>query len=175
MSAITKSVATKSGIVFRPLPTAHAQIFWNGGVDAHGMVPERHISDGGDLPCRHCLQRVKAGETYLALAYRPFETPQPYAEVGPIFLHAHPCSAYEGNGDLPSLYANGEPRIVRGYGYDERIIYGTGKVVPPEEITRHAADLLSDPAVKFVHLRSSTNNCFACRIERSEGESARGS
>lgn len=154
---------------FFPMPTDQAERYRRGAPDAHGMAPERHISSGSGVPCRHCLEEVAAGAPYLVLAYCPFEAPQPYAEVGPIFLHAEPCPAYDGNGETPALYLNGEPRILRGYGHDDRILYGSGRVVLPQEIGDYAAELLEDPAVKFLHLRSSTNNCYACRIERVEG------
>ncbi len=149
-----------------PIPTAHAEALWAGGPDFHGAPPERHVSDGDDVPCRHCLREVAAGEPYLVLSFCPFPTPQPFAEVGPIFLHAEPCAAYRTGGELPAMYRGGEARIVRGYGQDDRIIYGTGKVVAPEEITAYAADLLTRPAVAYLHVRSSTNNCFAFRIDR---------
>jgi hypothetical protein len=90
---------------------------------------------------------VAQGEAYLVLAYCPFPEAQPYAEVGPIFLHAEPCGAYRQNGAIPAMYLNGEPRILRGYNRDNRIIYGTGKVVPPRDMARYAGALLGDPAV----------------------------
>ena len=52
-----------------------------GGPDAYGMPPERRISDGDGVPCRHCLRTVAAGKDYLVLAYRPFPEFQPYAET----------------------------------------------------------------------------------------------
>ena len=67
----------------------------NGGLDADGRKPERHICEGGGMmPCRHCLTDIKAGEPYLILAHRPFSSVQPYAEQGPIFLHAESCSRH---------------------------------------------------------------------------------
>lgn len=151
---------------FTPMPSAQAQIYWKGGSDAHGLPPERHVSGGVGVPCRHCLGEVAAGEDYLILAYRPFPDLQPYAEVGPIFLHASPCHAYDGKAAVPAMYLDGEPRILRGYGRDNRIIYGSGRVVPPENMAAYAATLLDDPATAYVHVRSATNNCFACRIDR---------
>lgn len=153
----------------KPIPTEQAQEYWQGGLDAHGLPPERHLSDGTGVPCRHCLEDVAAGEAYLILAYCPFPKPQPYAEVGPIFLHAEPCKAYASPAVVPASYLAGEPRIVRGYDRDDRIIYGTGKVVPAREIAAHAAALLEDPATAYVHVRSSLNNCFAFRIDRTGG------
>ena len=156
---------------YTPIPSEHAREIWTGGQDAHGMQPERHLSDGVGVPCRHCLQEVQAGEAYLVLAYRPFPEPQPYAEVGPIFLHAEPCGAYDETDKTPEMYLRGEPRIVRGYGRDDRIIYGTGRIVEPQGIARYAAELLDDPATAYVHVRSSENNCFACRIDRAGPQS----
>jgi len=154
-----------------PMPTEHAEAIWAGGTDANGMTPERHVSDGDDVPCRHCLGDVAAGEEYLILAYRPFPELQPYAETGPIFLHAQPCRAYGAVGEVPAIYLGRGSRIVRGYDAGGRIVYGTGKVVMPEDIAGYASDLFRDPATAFVHVRSSANNCFAFRIDRAERRS----
>lgn len=155
-----------SKIRVSPMPTEQAEALWNGGIDANGMLPERHISDGQGVPCRHCLQQVPAGRPYFAVAHRPFKTLQPYAEVGPIFLCAEPCKPYAETDRLPETYFGGEPRIVRAYDATDRIRYGTGKVVPVPEIEDYATRLLEDPETAYVHVRSSMNNCFAFRIDR---------
>ena len=100
----------------------------------------------------------------LVLAHRPFATVQPYAEVGPIFLCAEDCPCGDG-ADLPA-FLTAPQYILRGYSADERIIYGTGAVVPTQEIPLRAAELLARPEVAFLHVRSATNNCYHCRIER---------
>lgn len=151
--------------VFKALPTETARALQAGAPDAYGMPPERRISDGDGVPCRHCLCNVAAGEAYLVLAYRPFPTLQPYAETGPIFLHAEPCERAEESGMLPELFGGTPEYIVRGYGADDRIVYGTGAVVPTPAITARAADLLTRPNVAYLHMRSAKNNCFQCRIE----------
>ena len=56
--------------------------------------------------------------------------------------------------------------IVRGYSADERIVYGTGVVVPSDRIATTAASILARSDIAFVHLRSASNNCFQCRVER---------
>lgn len=149
---------------FVAIPTDQAQEFRAGGADANGQVPERKRSEGGGNPCRHCLRMIPAGAGMLVLAYRPFPAPQPYAEVGPIFLCADPCEAGGGAG-LPAMLAAPD-YILRGYGNDDRIIYGTGGVVATAAIPARAAELLADPAVAYVHVRSARNNCYQCRIER---------
>jgi len=116
------------------------------------LPPEHHVSSGSEVPCRHCLQEVAAGEPYLVFAYRPFDALQPYAEVGPIFLHAEPCARYEGSGGTPPLYLGGEHRLLKAYSHDDRIIYGRGEIVEPDGIADYARHLLDDPAVAYVHM-----------------------
>lgn len=154
-----------STIRFVAMPTALVTALQTGQPDANGHLPERHISDGAGVPCRHCLELVGAGEPYLILAHRPFTTVQPYAELGPIFLHAEGCPRYAESAQLPPIL--GSPQyIVRGYNRDERIIYGTGQIVPTDQIVSCAAELFTRAEVAFLHVRSATNNCFQCRIER---------
>ena len=157
---------TESAIVFRGLSLKRAGAL-RSGPDANGQSPERAVSDGEGVPCRHCLHMIEKGDDYLILAERPFTTVQPYAEVGPIFLHARDCMTYDdGSSDLPPVLRDSPSYLLRGYDEGERIVYGTGGLVPGEEIVDRAAAILSDPQVCFVHVRSASNNCWQARIER---------
>jgi hypothetical protein len=149
---------------FTPIPTAIARAWQAGGPDANGQTPERHVSDGDGNPCRHCLQMIPAGAAMLVLAHRPFPAPQPYAELGPIFLCADPCAAGGGEG-LPQVLSSPD-YILRGYGANDRIVYGTGAVVPTSRIGEEAKARLADPRVAYVHVRSARNNCYQVRIDR---------
>jgi hypothetical protein len=149
---------------FTPIPTAIVRAYQSGAPDANGQIPERHISDGNGNPCRHCLRMIPKGAPMLVLAHRPFPAPQPYAELGPIFLCADPCEA--GGGDVLPEILNSPDYIVRGYGPDDRIVYGTGAVVPTVQILVEAGARLADERVAYVHVRSARNNCFQVRIDR---------
>ena len=149
---------------FVAIPTDAARRYQAGGVDANGQVPERTVSDGGGNPCRHCLKMIPEGAGMLILAHRPFPAPQPYAEVGPIFLCADACAAGGGEA-LPEMLASSD-YIARGYGADDRIVYGTGGVVATGAIPKRAGELLDDPRVAYVHVRSARNNCYQVRIDR---------
>lgn len=151
-------------IRFSPVPTETAARYRAGARDAYGLIPERHVSDGPGNPCRHCLHPIAEGAGMLVLAYRPFHLQQPYAETGPIFLCADPCPAWKGEGLPPALAS--PDYIVRGYGADHRIVYGTGGVVPTAGIAARAETILADPAVAYVHVRSARNNCYQCRVDR---------
>ncbi|RWP38823.1 DUF1203 domain-containing protein [Mesorhizobium sp.] len=152
-------------IQFKALPTEGVTTLQRGGPDAYGLIPERKISDGDGVPCRHCLKNVAAGEAYLVLAYRPFPQLQPYAETGPIFLHAEPCERAAEAETLPEILESSD-YIVRGYGSDDRIVYGSGGVIPTGAIAARAESLFERDDIAYVHVRSARNNCYQCRIER---------
>lgn len=149
---------------FKAIPTEEVRRYRSGGQDANGQPPERRQTPGEGYPCRHCLKLIPKGQPVLILAHRPFTTVQPYAEVGPIFLCGVDCEA-GGGAELPEFLVATQ-YILRGYSADERIIYGTGAVVPTGELVARASALFNDPSVAFAHVRSATNNCFHCRIER---------
>jgi hypothetical protein len=152
-------------IQFKALPTETVRALQRGGPDAYGNIPERRVSDGDGVPCRHCLKNVAAGDSYLVLAYRPFPALQPYAETGPIFLHAEECKRAGENETLPEMLESSD-YIVRGYGADDRIVYGTGGVIATDGIADRARTLFERDDVAYIHVRSARNNCYQCRIER---------
>lgn len=154
-------------IAFIPLPTDIVRRYQAGGPDANGQTPERAVSDGPGTPCRHCLKNIPEGEGMLILAHRPFPAPQPYAELGPIFLcaDAERCHAPQPSDALPEVLASPE-YIVRGYSPQHRIVYGTGAVVPTGRIAEEAEARLADARVAYVHVRSARNNCYQVRIDR---------
>jgi Protein of unknown function (DUF1203) len=149
---------------FAPIPTDEVLSYRLGGPDANGQVPERHVTSSDGYPCRHCLQLIGKGKPVLVLAHRPFATVQPYAELGPVFLCGEECAM--GGGEALPAFLTAEQYILRGYSADERIIYGTGAVVPTGEIPARAAALFERPEVAFLHVRSASNNCYHCRIDR---------
>ena len=149
---------------FAAIPTQTVRAYQAGGADANGQAPERKRAEGTGNPCRHCLGMIPEGAEMLVLAHRPFPAPQPYAELGPIFLCAASCEA-GGGVDLPEMLGSSD-YIVRGYGADHRIVYGTGGVVATSAIPARAAEVFGDPRVAYVHVRSARNNCYQCRIDR---------
>ena len=153
-------------LTFTAMPTETAARMRAGEPDAYGLVPERHVSDGGAMPCRHCLGNIEAGDAYLIFAYRPFPALQPYAETGPVFLHAEDCPRHVGGDALPQVLRTNPDYIVRGYGSDDRIVYGTGAVPPAADLRTRAEALLARGDVAYLHVRSARNNCYQCRIDR---------
>jgi Protein of unknown function (DUF1203) len=151
-------------IRFVALETDLVRGWQTGRPDANDQTPERGVTASDGYPCRHCLQLIAMGEAYLTLAHRPFPAPQPYAEVGPIFVHAA-CARGGGDDRIPA-FLDSPRHIIRGYGANDRIIYGTGQIVPTAEIPAAAARLFEQADVRYIHVRSASNNCYHCRIER---------
>jgi hypothetical protein len=152
------------GFVVRGIESAYANTIRHGGGDANGQPAVRTVAHGSANPCRHCLGLIAENAQKLVLGYRPFGRLQPYAEVGPIFLHAEACERYESD-RLPGWFAYLQPAIIRGYGRDDWIRYETGNVVPGEELAGVCEEILSNPEVAYVHIRSKYN-CFQCRVDR---------
>ncbi len=151
-------------LAVRGIETGFVEGVRQGGSDANGQPALSRKAIGPANPCRHCLQLIEEGEDKLVLAYRPFTGPQPYAEVGPIFLHQRQCERYDSE-RLPAWFAYLQPALVRGYGEDDWIRYETGDVVPGSGLAAQCEKILADPGIAYVHIRSKFN-CFQCRVDR---------
>jgi len=160
-------------IRFVALETSVVRALQEGGPDANGQAPERQVSPGNGIPCRHCLRLVAEGEPFLILAHRPFPAPQPYAERGPIFLHAKACPRHEASGDVPPMLAS--PRyIVRGYSGNDRIVYGSGQIVPTAEIPFAAAAMFEDARIAMRGERGSSSQTAVRLISASSSSRVTG-
>lgn len=151
-------------LIVRGLETGEVERIRSGAPDANGQGALTRVAEGVANPCRHCLDLIAEGEDKLVLSYRPFDTVQPYAETGPIFLHARSCTRYESE-RLPAWFDFLDPAIVRGYDGDDWIRYDTGQVVPGPDIDATCRRILADASVAYVHVRSKFN-CFQCRVDR---------
>ena len=147
------------------MPTEHARAYQHGALDANGQKPERHTSTGFGNPCRHCLKNIEEGEDMLILAYRPFDALQPYAEVGPVFLHAKECERHEEDAGMPAMFEHWGTLLVKGYGSTDRIQYHSFRHIPGADMADQCSEMLQDSSVKYLHVRTSQFNCFQCRVE----------
>ena len=155
-------------IRFTAMETCVAEAYRSEGLDANGHTPEILISDGDGNPCRHCLRDIPKGKSMLVLSHRPFSAPQPYAETGPVFLCADQCDRHLVTANLPDVVETRTEFIVRAYNSSERIIGGSGRVVSTGDISAYARSWMGDERVQMLHVRSASNNCFFCAIERAE-------
>ena len=125
--------------------------------EAGNELPVRVEADGGH-PLRCCLRDSRAGERVLLMAYTPPGTTGPYAERGPVFVHAEPCAGYAEVNAYPSGLAH-RRQVVRAY--DERGDMGHSALVDDGEHARVVvADMLAQPDVAIVHVRNVTAGCY---------------
>jgi len=139
-------------------------------------APLRLTDDEGGSPLRCCLRRSRLGEQIALVAYAPLRRwaeqagvdPGPYAEVGPVFIHAEACPGPGGDG-FPPEYLGGH-WVLRAYRADGRI--RGGRLVEADQTqTQAAADAalagqLADPDVAFVHVRAVEFGCFQFEARR---------
>ncbi|WP_299371968.1 DUF1203 domain-containing protein [uncultured Tateyamaria sp.] len=152
---------------YTALPTDTVTAWRADAPDAFGHPPERHVSDGEGNPCRHCLRDIPAGHEMLILAHKPFDGTHPYAEVGPIFVCADPCTR-GGGADLPPILTTSPDYLIKGYCARDRIVYGTGAIVPVAGIDAHLERIFARPDVAYAHVRSARNNCYQLRVDRDD-------
>ena len=112
------------------LPTDQVQANRNGAPDGYGNPPEQAISNGAVNPCRHCLTYIPKDKEMLVLAHRPFSKTPPFAETEPIYLCAEPCQRYQASAELPEVLTDSSNYLIKGYGADDRIVYGTAIITP---------------------------------------------
>ncbi|SEL36534.1 Protein of unknown function [Roseovarius azorensis] len=152
-------------ITFTALPTPIARAWQAGAPDAYGNPPERHVAQGTGNPCRHCLRFIPEGAGMLILAHRPFDGLHPYAETGPIFLCADACPRHEGAA-MPEILRDSPDYLLKGYNAQDRIVYGTGRVVAAADVAGYAQAVFERSDVAYIHVRSARNNCYQARIDR---------
>ena len=146
------------------IDTTYVQHIRSGGTDANGQPAVRTKAIGLANPCRHCLRLIAEGDDMLILSYRPFKSDQPYAERGPIFLHAEACDQYNSD-QTPPWFAFLDPAAVRGYDARDWIRYDTGQIVPGGDIANICSSILNDESIAYVHVRSKFG-CFQCEATR---------
>ena len=139
--------------------------------DDAGHAPRLLVDDEGGSPLRCCLRASRRGERVALVSYAPLRRwaarvgadPGPYDEVGPVFVHADPCSGFSEQGWPAEL--RGGARMLRAYSAGGRILRGV-HVPPYGEFEKEADELLADPEVAVVHARAVEFGCFTFEITR---------
>lgn len=122
--------------------------------------------DSSRHQCRACLQLTEPGEGCILLSYSPFTSDQPYAEVGPIFIHERECRPYGATQEYPAEFPR-EAVVLRAY--NERDEIEDAEFVGNRPVEEVIARLFENPRVSYLHARNSTLGCFMFRIDRSGG------
>jgi hypothetical protein len=148
------------------IPTEVAEsVRSTGKAPVYGFPAHKEIA-AGRAPCRHCLQLIKVQEEQLLLfTYDPFrEVGQPPLP-GPIYIHAEKCERKNDSRSFPEDY-RGRLLTFAAYGDDRELI--SEKRLNGEKEEEIAGAFFADPAVKYIHVRSTEAGCYLFRLERIE-------
>ena len=135
------------------------------GTDDGGNQHLRKVTAAGGEPIRCCLHIANTGEELLLIAYRPFDRPEgPYAEIGPVFVHAERCDGYQTIAQYPDQFRDRQ-QVFRCYDAAGNIVGGrlVGATDEPEEVI---VELFSDSGVETIHARNVIYGCYMLEIAR---------
>jgi hypothetical protein len=135
------------------------------GVDHGGNPMEPFVDAGGGWPLRCCLADSRPGDALAIVAWAPFEWRGPYAEVGPIVIHAEPCGGFASDGVPPQFLKRRQ--LVRPYGDDRRIAYDHVVIVDPDgSLPEVLADVLSRDGIEVALVRNVLAGCYSFTARR---------
>jgi Protein of unknown function (DUF1203) len=151
-----------SGFRIVPLPSEVAETArrrLREGASDHALVT---ADSPAGYPCRHCLRWARPGEQMILFPYASISGGRPYAESGPIFVHAEPCEPYLNVHEYPADFRR--HRGFRAYnGNDDMIDAVVIENDDPEPVIEQ---LFRNPRTAFLQARSVTRGCYTFRIER---------
>lgn len=128
------------------------------GRDEAGNPPKEVIDHEGGSPLRCCLRNARPGERMLLISYTPPGVAGPYAERGPVFVHADPCDGYPEPGTYPHALGR-RNQIVRGYDHDGNMATAT-IVADGYAAERELDTILARPEIRVAHVRNVAAGCY---------------
>jgi hypothetical protein len=151
-------------LIFEPIRLGELREIRAAGMDEAGnrLTPQADTEGGNPLRC--CLRETRPGEGVLLIAYTPPGTRGPYAERGPLFIHAGPCEGYLS----PRLYPpelSHRQQVVRAYDRDGRIADGVLAGNGDHAVTV-IREMLGRPHVALVHVRNVGYGCYNFAVRR---------
>lgn len=133
---------------------------WSTGRDHGGNPVEPFVDHDGDWPLRCCLSDSQPGDEVAIVAWSPFPWQGPYAELGPIVIHARPCAGVAGHG-IPEAFLS-RRQVVRPYVIDRRIAYDRIAIVQPDgSLPGVVADALAHDDIDFALVRNVASGCWS--------------
>jgi Protein of unknown function (DUF1203) len=157
---------TTAPFVITALPAGDLDRIRAAGADDFGNPLNPIVDETGGSPLRCCLRDARPGERITLIAYRPFPWLGPYAEVGPVFVHADACDGYREAHRYPEGFAH-RRQLLRAYDRNRQICEGLAVKDGPQA-ERVLFWLLSRPEVDFVHSRNVEWGCYMFSVTRQE-------
>ena len=121
------------------------------------------LRDGERHQCRSCLALSQPDEGVILLSYQPFPSRQPYAEVGPIFIHERDCQPYADMHAYPPDFPH-RAVVLRAYNDADQIV--AAEPVMERGVEKVIAEMFTDRAIAYLHARNLGYGCYMFRAER---------
>ncbi len=121
------------------------------------------LRDGKHHQCRVCLTLSQPDEGVILFAHQPFDSKQPYAETGPIFIHERDCLPYQNAEVYPPEFPRSAV-VLRAYNEKDQIVGATA--VGERLVEEVIAELFADSVIAYLHARNLGYGCYMFRIER---------
>jgi hypothetical protein len=141
--------------------------FWDTCVDHNGLSAEPFVAEDARWPVRCCLQDSQPGDALAVVAWSAFPWRGPYAETGPVVLHAEPCAG--GGCSLDRVPEQFHPRrqLLRPYGRDKRIAYDHIRLIEPhDDLDAAIEEVLGIDDVAFIQARNVFAGCYSFTAQR---------
>jgi hypothetical protein len=157
-------VTTMPALRVEALPPEDLERIRGRGVDDFGNPLVATVDGEGGAPLRCCLREAQAGERVALIAYRPAMVGGPYAEVGPVFIHAEACDGYGEPDQYPAGF-RGRRQLLRAYGADGRIV-DAAIAENGDEAEAMCAEFFARPEIEYIHSRNVLWGCYMFTIRR---------
>jgi hypothetical protein len=146
------------------IPTEVAEsVRATGKAPVYGFPAHRETASGR-APCRHCLQLIRLHEEELLLfTYDPFRELAELPLPGPVYIHAENCERRTEQHSFPEEY-RGRLLTLAAYG-ENRALLAEKRLSGGDE-DEEAETLFANPAVKYIHVRSTEAGCYLFRLDR---------
>ncbi len=134
------------------------------GVDDFGneLVVQIEQDETG-TPLRCCLREAHRGERFILIAWQPADIGGPYAEVGPVFVHADPCAGYAETESYPAGF-RGRRQLFRAYDANGNQV--DNQIVDGRHAEAVLAGLFERADVSYIHSRNVLAGCYMFAISR---------
>lgn len=127
----------------------------DGGNPVHGFTATEDA-----MPLRCCLRDADRGEEVAVVAADPYPWRGPYAETGPVFVHARECGGRDGTALPPQFLTR--PQVLRPYDREHRIAYGRIRTVSGDgSIVDRLHELLAHEDIELVQARNPGPGCYS--------------
>jgi Protein of unknown function (DUF1203) len=148
---------------YLPIDTALARQIRETLRDDYGNALQVRVRDDEGNPCRSCLRLTGSGSRLILFAHRPLTTDGPYAEIGPVFIHAEECAPYAETDRFPDDF---RPRRLTFRAYDDRGEIDDATLADGTDAESVLQRLFANDRVAEVHVRNPAWGCYDFRIVR---------